>query len=87
MPTPSDFEWIYIDDVNRYQWFDQHEGIIFSHKKPDGEWCEGAIMFVESKGNPVWELRSSDPLHLEPSIKCDCGYHGWIRNGQWEDAG
>lgn len=36
---------------------------------------------------PFWTLHSLDPLHLEPSIHMiNCGCHGWIRNGKWENA-
>lgn len=34
-----------------------------------------------------WQVHSLDPLHVEPSILCrNCGNHGFIRNGKWEDA-
>lgn len=37
--------------------------------------------------SPHWEVRSLDPLHLEPSLLCRvCGDHGFIRDGRWEPA-
>lgn len=34
----------------------------------------------------TWEVHSLDPetLHVEPSLLCSCGDHGFIRNGRWE---
>jgi hypothetical protein len=32
---------------------------------------------------PWWTVEQKEPLTLSPSIACDCGLHGWIRNGQW----
>ena len=35
------------------------------------------------------DLISADPLHIEASVywPACCGMHGWIRDGQWIDAG
>jgi hypothetical protein len=33
-----------------------------------------------------WTLHSLDPLHVEPSILCECGDHGFIRDGRWVPA-
>lgn len=59
------------------------------HKNPEGRLCGGWVPFnVVSEyilpGTPKWEVKSLDPLHLEPSLLCGCGNHGWIRNGRWE---
>lgn len=46
----------------------------------------GGLVRVKDTGDerPVWELRSLDPLHLEPSVQCGCdGQHGWVRGGCW----
>lgn len=38
-------------------------------------------------GPEGWTVASKEPLTLSPSILCGvCGTHGWIRNGEWEDA-
>ena len=59
------------------------------HKNPEGNLCGGWVPFnVESAyilpGTPRWEVKSLEPLHLEPSLLCGCGNHGWVRNGRWE---
>lgn len=37
--------------------------------------------------HPTWELVSLDPIHVEPSLLCGCGSHGFIRHGAWEECG
>ncbi len=74
-------------------------GFILAHdKRPDDEACrhldacEGAIWYACAPGSdrrrerPVWTLVSRDPLHLEPSVACHCGDHGFIRDGKWVRA-
>ncbi len=34
----------------------------------------------------TWELHSLDPLHVEPSLLCGCGSHGFIRAGAWVEC-
>lgn len=55
------------------------------HAPPAGEWCEGSITFWEPEpsGYAVWQLVSLEPLHVEPSILCNCGDHGFIRDSVW----
>lgn len=69
-------------------------GIIVDHRNPNtGERCAGAVMFAkvlnpsehEAK-RPIWECVNLDPLHLEPSILCSCGDHGYVRDGRWQRA-
>lgn len=31
-----------------------------------------------------WQLENLEPLTLSPSLLCQCGVHGFIRNGRWE---
>lgn len=59
------------------------------HKNPQGNLCGGWVPFnVESEyinaSTPKWEVISRDPLTLSPSLLCNCGNHGFIRNGRWE---
>lgn len=57
-----------------------------------GEECVGFVLFdtpeanlVSSSKSPHWELVSTEPLHLEPSLLCRrCNDHGFIRDGAWE---
>lgn len=61
-------------------------GIIHAHRKKDGEICAGTVYWVDIPNRPKWKLINSEPLTLEQSIRCVCGLHGWIREGQWEHA-
>jgi hypothetical protein len=47
---------------------------------PKGDPCAGSVSFGR------WTLVSLDPLHVEPSILCSCGRHGYVRAGRWEEA-
>ena len=66
---------------------DDRIGLIESHRAPDGRECGGSVTFdvpgAEGLPGPRWTLHSLDPLHIEPSILCSCGHHGWIRGGRW----
>ena len=33
-----------------------------------------------------WQVQSTEPLTLSPSIPCHCGDHGFIRDGRWVAA-
>lgn len=65
-------------------------GLMESHQTPNGQECACSITFdvpeAEGLSGPRWQLVSLDPLHVEPSILCSCGHHGFIRNGQWVSA-
>lgn len=54
------------------------------------EWCCGSVAFdipqAASLTGPKWQLLNIDPLHIEPSVLCGCGDHGWIRDGKWISA-
>lgn len=57
---------------------------------PAGEPCAGSVTFdlpgLEGRHGPRWALHSLDPLHVEPSILCSCGRHGFVREGKWVEA-
>jgi hypothetical protein len=56
---------------------------------PEGEPCAGSVTFDLPGADPKrarWQLLSLEPLHVEPSILCSCGRHGFVRNGKWEEA-
>lgn len=57
---------------------------------PEGEPCAGTVTFgdpgYDSTGRAHWQLHSLDPLHVEPSILCSCGRHGFVRNGRWQEC-
>ena len=36
--------------------------------------------------HPFWTMEQRDPITLSPSvhhIAPSCGWHGWLRNGEW----
>lgn len=53
--------------------------------------CLGGIQFdIPVNANAAgakWQLVSLEPLHVEPSLACHCGDHGYIRDGKWESVG
>ena len=67
-------------------------GAIIAHKKPDGSWCEGSILFDSEvsrrvfANRPRWTVESWEPLTLSPSILDSCGDHGFIRESRWVPA-
>lgn len=69
-------------------------GVIITHRSQDQsrEWCAAAVNFDLPEMRQIapkrvyWELVSLEPLHVEPSIRCDCGDHGFIRDGRWVSA-
>lgn len=71
---------------------DEWIGIIEWHDQADGTPCGGSVMFEghprirDGVPGPTWTVHQRDPLHLEPSILCDCGEHGFIREGRWVPA-
>lgn len=59
--------------------------------------CMGAVLFripeaepfvlvADGKRRPQWDVTALEPLHLEPSLLCHCGDHGFIRGGAWVAA-
>jgi hypothetical protein len=63
-------------------------GGVLSHVKGEGR-CEGYVHFDlpdQWKQTDVWQVHSWNPLHLEPSFLCHCGFHGFIRAGKWVAA-
>jgi hypothetical protein len=61
-------------------------GVTTAHMKKDGSVCAGAVFWGKVENRPIWKLIQIEPLTLQESIRCSCGLHGWIRNGQWEHA-
>lgn len=70
-------------------------GVIVGHVHPDGEICEGAVLFDTPENHrgsperPLWQVESLDPLTISPSVFMSpetggCGLHGFIRQGRWE---
>lgn len=53
------------------------------HNKPDGH-HDGLARISFEPGHHT--LISESPLHIEPSLRCSCGRHGFIRNGRWVEV-
>jgi hypothetical protein len=72
----------------------EHHGCIVRHRpgpvtpNQGREWCEGGITFDTPRAHrggfdPLWQVHSWDPLTVSPSLLCECGDHGYIRDGLW----
>jgi len=63
-----------------------------THLNPAGEPCEGCVTFDGpvaqrvSPKTPKWTVESWEPLTISPSVLCQCGDHGFIRDGKWVSA-
>ncbi len=64
-------------------------GLMLEHPAatPSGR-CHGAVFWWRppqdlAAGRALWRIVQREPLTLEPSLRCQCGYHGWIRDGRW----
>jgi hypothetical protein len=60
-------------------------GVIVCHRE-DNVGCAVSAFWTKIGTRPQVGLIKSDPLTLEDHIRCDCGLHGWIREGRWEYA-
>ena len=70
----DDEEWRELGDGWKYkQW---HGDILLQHQ------CASDKRFAALAGDH--EKVSLEPLTLSPSVLCQCGAHGYIRNGQWQ---
>lgn len=81
-----------IPDIEKY-------GLVVEHiNQQTGKLCVGAITFNTEEhrrlaamrppsayNEATWEAHSLEPetLHVEPSLLCSCGDHGFIRAGRW----
>jgi len=77
-------QWADFPDVERF-------AAIVYHPRPDtGAECFGQITFDVPPADKLvpdaarWQVQSWEPLTISPSLLCDCGDHGYIRNGRWE---
>lgn len=66
----------------------EHAGYLLAIRHADGTWCLGTIpLRGHGAGNAEWDLVSSDPITLSPSIlQKPCGCHGFVRDGKWVSA-
>lgn len=63
-----------------YGWLDGAPDPTFFH------WCPTTQRWLAA-GTPRHDLRSREPLHLEPSLLWECcGTHGFVRGGAWIPA-
>lgn len=47
---------------------------------------QASAMTLGGDVHPRWNVVQRTPLTLEPSVNCTgcCGWHGFLRNGEWE---
>jgi len=64
---------------------DDPPGLIVAHMEGD-QVCAASMFWRKAPPIAMWTVHSLDPLHLEPSLKCSCGHHGFIREGKWQPA-
>ena len=75
-------QYAHLPDVERY-------GAIIRHFRDLGNICTSAITFdgpVQRElatEHSFWTVETWEPLTLTPSLLCQCGDHGWIREGCW----
>lgn len=54
------------------------------------DWCMGGITLdvpaAEGLTGARWQVQSMEPLTVSPSLLCECGDHGFIRDGKWVPA-
>jgi hypothetical protein len=83
-------------------WKGETVGGILSHPKEDAPHgrCEGAFYLRGNKfhadraarsenerKDPQWDFNGDfEKPDLNPSFLCHCGFHGFVRNGQWVSA-
>jgi hypothetical protein len=72
---------------------DEQVGLIFLHRSPAGDECDGGPIRFDIPANADWpadhrwQVHSMNPLDLSPSLLCGrCGTHGFIRAGRWVPA-
>ncbi len=62
-------------------------GVAYNHPKPNGTLCGEAWIPVRPECSRGWDVVSTEPLTLAPSMRCRiCGHHGYIQNGRWVPA-
>lgn len=70
------------DDDEQCRWRGECVGsIIF--RVPE---AESAALRGDGSRHAQWDVVSLEPLHVEPSLACHCGDHGFIRDGAWVAA-
>lgn len=57
--------------------------LVHPHKQDPNQVCQG----FADVGPGEWEIVERDPITIHPSFVCnDCGDHGIVRNGKWNEA-
>jgi hypothetical protein len=92
LPEPGAIDLGHDVHVTFLAWRDhERAGLHIYHRRPDGQPCVGAVMFdlpgvTDVHRGAVWQVVSLDPIHIDPSVLCSCGSHGWIHAGRWVPA-
>lgn len=58
------------------------------HWDPRAQRWHGGAVLINGRGSSRLghDLVSINPLTFSPSWLCDCGDHGWVRDGKWVPA-
>jgi hypothetical protein len=77
-----------LPDVERYGATIEHRHHVTGVQHTGGVTFDGPVQRAhagrpEAINRALWQVESWDPLTLSPSVLCDCGDHGYVRNGRW----
>lgn len=61
-------------------------GIVLCHRRSSTIGCACSVFWIRINKQRVYTKLNSVPLTIEEDIRCDCGLHGWIKEGLWEYA-
>jgi len=64
----------------------KYAGVVLCHRVRGDIGCAVSVFWVKVNSQKVYTKTQDDPLTIEEDIRCDCGMHGWIREGLWEHA-
>lgn len=80
---------VYLDEHHAYRFVEfegERVGITEFHYTGD-HWCAGFVAFKNYDPVHGWDVVSTEPLTLSPSLLCLlCNSHGFIRDGKWVQA-
>ena len=83
---------VQLDDCNTYELLhdgqDRANGLIWSHARPDGQWCAVNIPFRgHGRGMAEWTVVLEHPLTVTPALRCPaCRARMWMDGGKGRAA-
>lgn len=61
-------------------------GIVVCHRSSGEVGCACSVFWVKVNKQKIYTVIKKDPLTINEDIRCSCGLHGWIKDGQWQHA-